>query len=77
MEGWTKIEGAAAYAGVSSRTFRNWFKEGLRHSRITRNTVLVKYSHIDEFLENYSVDHEAEAEKVNRIVEEVMNGFKR
>ena len=66
MDGWAKIKGAAAYAGVSERTLRKWLKNGLRHARLPSGTVLIKYSWIDEYLEGFEDTHENE---VNRIVE--------
>jgi hypothetical protein len=34
--GWLKTKNGARYANVSQRTFRDWFKEGLRHVRLPR-----------------------------------------
>jgi hypothetical protein len=53
MEGWGKTKQAAAYAGVSIRTFRKWLKNGLKHSCLPSGVILVKFQDIDEFLENF------------------------
>jgi excisionase family DNA binding protein len=55
VDGWTKIKQAAKYAGVSERTVRDWLKNGLKHSRITSGTVLIKYASIDAYLERFEV----------------------
>jgi predicted site-specific integrase-resolvase len=61
LEGWSKIKGAAQYAGVSERTFRRWLKQGLRHIRLESGTILVKYTWIDEFLGSMEVsEHEVD-----------------
>jgi excisionase family DNA binding protein len=56
MEGWATIKKAAKYADVSERTFRDWLKNGLKHSRLNAKTIRIRYSDIDEFLERYQVD---------------------
>jgi hypothetical protein len=67
MTGWTKVKGAARYAGVSERSFRKWLKDGLRHVIINTGTILIKYSWVDEFLENFEIQDN----EVQRIVNEV------
>jgi hypothetical protein len=67
MIGWTKIKGAARYAGISERCFRSWLKQGLRHIRMNTGTILIKYSWIDQFLESFEVQEN----EVSRIVSEV------
>lgn len=70
MNGWGKIKPGANYAGVSVRTLRDWLKMGLRHTRLPSGTILIKYSHIDEFLSQYEVDIN-EADKIaDEIIEE-------
>jgi excisionase family DNA binding protein len=66
--GYAKVKEAANYAGVSERSFRDWLKDGLRHSRLSTGTILVAYAAIDEYLERFEV----RTNKVDNIVDEVM-----
>jgi excisionase family DNA binding protein len=68
--GWAKIKEAAKYAGVSVRTFRDWLKDGLRHSRLSTGTILVAYAAIDEYLERFEVKNNQVDEFVNQVVKE-------
>lgn len=72
MDGWAKIKPAARYAGVGERTFRDWLKEGLRHSRLPSGTILIQYEWIDEFLDSFEV----QKDEVDRITEEILRGFR-
>jgi hypothetical protein len=72
MDGWAKIRLIAEYANSSERTVRSWLKSGLRHSRLPSGTILIRYSWVDEFLEN----HESKENKVDEIVDEAMRGMK-
>ena len=58
MEGYCKIKDARQYAGgVSEKTLRAWIKMGLPCS-MPGGIILIKYSDIDAFLEQYQVrDH--------------------
>jgi len=67
MTGWTKVKGAARYAGISERSFRNWLKQGLRHIRTNTGAILVKYSWIDDFLESFEIQED----EVQRVVNEI------
>ena len=67
MTGWTKVKGAARYAGISERSFRNWLKQGLRHICMNTGTILVKYSWIDDFLESFEIQED----EVQRVVNEI------
>jgi excisionase family DNA binding protein len=71
MEGWATIKKAAKYADVSERTFRDWLKNGLKHSRLNAKTIRIRYSDIDEFLERYQVDDRL----VDDLVDSVMRDF--
>jgi excisionase family DNA binding protein len=71
-QGWGKVTAAAKYAGVSVRTVRTWIKKGLKHSRLPTGLILIQYSDIDEYLESFSTTED----KIDRIVEEVLKGFK-
>ena len=72
MEGWAKVRKGAEYAGVSERTFRGWLKNGLKHTRLSSGTVLVKYSSIDEYLEGFEVNENLVDEIVDSVVSEML-----
>jgi len=71
MRGWAKVKDAAKYAGMSERTFREWLQKGLQHSVLPSGTILLKYSAIDTYLENYSVQEN----EVDTLVKDVMRDF--
>lgn len=66
--GWAKVKDAARYAGISERSFRDWLKDGLLHSRLSTGTILVAYAAIDEYLARFEVSRN----QVDAIVNEVM-----
>ena len=66
--GYAKVKKAAKYAGISERSFRDWLKDGLRHSRLSTGTILIPYAAIDEYLERFEV----RTNKVDDLVDEVM-----
>lgn len=68
MDGWARIKEGAKYAGIRERTFRDWLKAGLKHSRLPSGTILIRYSWIDEWLEKYEVNEN----KVNEIVDQTL-----
>lgn len=68
MKGWGKVKAAAKYAGISERTFRDWLKQGLKHSRLTSGAILVRFSDIDDWLEGFKVNDD----NVSKIVDEVL-----
>jgi excisionase family DNA binding protein len=70
-EGWGKIKPAAEYCGVGERTFRSWLKKGLRHTRLPSGTVLIKFSHLDAFLEQYEVN----SNEVDQVVDEILKSI--
>ena len=66
--GYGKIRKAAEYSGgVSVRTLRNWFKDGLPHFRLSSGTILVAYADIDAWLEKFRVDDS----RLDAIVDEI------
>jgi hypothetical protein len=67
--GWLKTKNGARYANVSQRTFRDWFKEGLRHVRLPSGTILVKADWIDAYLDQFEVTQGED--EVDRIVGEL------
>lgn len=71
MEGWASVKKAAKYADISERTFRDWLKEGLKHSRLNAKTIRIRYVDIDEFLEQFQVDDHL----VDNLVDSVMRDF--
>lgn len=68
MDGWGKIKDGAKYSGVKERTFRDWVKDGLKHSRLPSGTILIKYEWIDAYLEAFA----AREDQVDKIVNETM-----
>lgn len=68
MDGWAKIKPAAEYCGVSERLVRSWLKKGLRHTRLPSGTILIKFSHLDEFLEQYEVNSNETDQIVDKIL---------
>ena len=71
MQGWAKIKQAAKYASVGERTLRDWLKQGLKHSRLSTGTILIRYSGLDEWPEGFTVNND----QINRIVDEVMDNI--
>ena len=71
MQGWAKVKDAAKYAGMSERTFREWLKKGLQHSVLPSGTILLKYSAVDEYLENYTVQEK----EIDMVVNNVLRDF--
>jgi hypothetical protein len=74
VSGWLKTGSAAKYCGISKRTFADWLKCGLRHSRLPTGTILIKREWIDDFLESFEVKADA-GDAVDAIVEDVMKEF--
>ena len=72
MQGWGKIKQAARYTGISERTMRDWFKQGLKYTRLPTRTILIRYSDIDDWLEGFAVNDD----KINRIVDDVCKDLK-
>ena len=71
MTGWKKVADAAKYAGVSVRTFRDWLKDGLKHSKLPSGTILIKPASIDEYLEQFEV---CKDDDISRVVDEMVAG---
>jgi hypothetical protein len=71
MQGWAKIKRAAKFADIGERTMREWLKQGLKHSRLSTGTILIRYSDIDDWLESFAVD----IDQVDQIVDEVCRGI--
>jgi len=74
--GYTKVKGAAKYAGVSERTFREWLKDGLHHIRMKSaqnktRLILTHYDWIDEYLARFEVSKNQVDEIVNQVVKEL------
>ena len=68
LRGYSQVRPGAEYAGVSVRTFRDWLKAGLPHFRLSTGTILVAYSDIDAWLEQFRAD----GSKVDAVVDEVL-----
>ena len=71
LEGWGKVKPSAKYAGVSERTFRDFLKMGLEHSRLPSGTILVHQDSIDQFLRKFTVSENTS----ERIANEVLRGI--
>jgi hypothetical protein len=71
MDGWGKIKKSAEYADVSGRTFRKWLKAGLRHTRLPSGTILLKFSWVDQFLQQFEVTEDNSEDLVNKILREI------
>ena len=71
MLGWCKAKNAAKYADVSERKIREWLKEGLKHSRLPTGTIRIRYSDIDEYLEQFQVNDNL----VDTVVDDILNDF--
>ena len=71
--GYGKVKEAARYAGVSPRTLRKFFGQGLKHVRLPTGTILIRYGWIDEFLGRFEV--EDGQDHVDKLVEEVTREF--
>ena len=56
---WLTIEQAAAYAGVSKRTIRNWIDTGLDHRRLNHQFVRIHPGSIDDYLRRKHVAKDA------------------
>jgi phage antirepressor YoqD-like protein len=67
MQGWAKIKEAAKFADIGERTMREWLKQGLKHSRLSTGTILIRYSDIDDWLESFAVNED----QINQMVDEV------
>lgn len=71
MDGWTKVKGGTAYAGISERSFRKLLTQGLKHSRLKTGTILIRFSDIDDFLNQFQVVED----EVEKITDEVLAEF--
>jgi predicted site-specific integrase-resolvase len=69
---WMKVKDAAKYAGVSIRTFRDWLRNGLKHSKLPSGMILISSASIDEYLRQFEV---CETSKTNRIITELLEGL--
>jgi hypothetical protein len=67
MQGWAKIKRAAKFADIGERTMRAWLKQGLKHSRLSTGTILIRYSDIDDWLESFAVNED----QINQMVDEI------
>jgi excisionase family DNA binding protein len=55
--GWVRIKDAAVYASVSTRTVSRWLQEGLRHSRLSSNSVRIKIEDLDSWMDRFCQHH--------------------
>jgi len=66
--GWLKPKKGSEYAGVSSKVFYRWLKDGLRHVQLPNGRILTKYDWIDEFLEGFETKNPSQ-ELAKKLVE--------
>ena len=70
--GYMSLEDAAAWAGVSPRTLKRWFRRGLpTYQAGPREKVLVRPGDIDQFLTR----NQAPTRDLGAMVEEVLQSF--
>jgi len=55
---------------VSLKQFRNWLRNGLEHSQLPNRRILVKYSAIDRYLEQFRVNNKVK-EIAKQLVEDL------
>jgi hypothetical protein len=68
---WCKPSEGTTYAKQKSvKSFRSFFKQGLRHVKLPNGRILTRYSWIDEFLEGFEVKNEAK-----EMADELVEGF--
>lgn len=73
--GYLSIEGAARYAGVSTRTIKRWITRGLPvYQGSLRGKILIRPSSIDAYLEKKPAPH-AEQD-LDAMVEDVLKSFR-
>lgn len=71
MTEWLKVKSGAKYADTSERSFRDWLKAGLRHSRLPSGSIRIKKAWIDEYLAGF----ETRENRVDAIVNDVLKDF--
>ncbi len=71
--GWLRIKSSAKYANVSERTIREWFKMGLKRSKV-KGVVLIKTGWLDKWLERFVVRADVEQE-IEGLVNKVLKGL--
>ncbi len=69
--GWLKPSQAAKYAAVSVKVFRRWLADGLRHSRLPNDRILVSVAAIDEYLQGFEVKDD----KAKQMADELTEGL--
>ena len=67
---WCNTAEGADYARQKSvKTFRSWYRQGLRHVKLPSGRILTRYSWIDEFLESFEV-------KTKTLADELVEGLR-
>jgi len=69
--GWVKPSVGAKYAGVSLKVFRRWLANGLRHTRLENDRILISYTWIDEYL----MKREVRDDKAKQMADELTEGL--
>jgi len=71
MSIWFTPKLGAQYCSVTPRTFRQWLKLGLSHSRPNRKTILVNSEDLDEFLRRFMVSDDRVDKLVSQTLKEL------
>ncbi len=70
--GYGKIKQAAAYMNISVRTLRSLLQEGLPSYKLPTGCILLKYSDIDAFINQFKVENNFLDELTTDIATEVL-----
>ena len=69
--GWVKPSVGAKYAVVSLKVFRRWLANGLRHTRLENDRILISYTWIDEYL----MKREVRDDQAKQMADELTEGL--
>ncbi len=70
-KGWAKPSVGARYCGVSLKVFRGWLRNGLEHSQLPTGRILVKYTAIDSYLQQFLIENDQAKRTAHELVEEL------
>jgi len=70
-DGWLRPDQAAKYCNISRRTLYEWFRQGLKYSKIGQ-CRLIKVSDLDAFIEQFATTENEADQLVDEILAEVM-----
>ncbi len=64
MQDWLRPKHGAKYADVGERTYRMWFKRGLRSVRV-KGVILTKVEWIDAWLQEHEINQDNEIDTIH------------